>query len=81
MVLENWHDVVENNIVVGVLTWNDILAVLAWQGRSAPVVTIVCHDFQREKNEHSRKNSQSKRQQRLDDLEGRAGIRGVENLR
>lgn len=38
--------VVKNNVVVGVLTRNDILAALSRQDQSAPIATIMRRDFQ-----------------------------------
>jgi predicted transcriptional regulator len=38
--------VVENNVVVGVLTRNDIITALTRQDRSAPIATIMRRDFQ-----------------------------------
>jgi Zn-dependent protease/predicted transcriptional regulator len=38
--------VVENNVVVGVLTRNDILTALSRQDQSAPIATIMRRDFQ-----------------------------------
>jgi len=38
--------IVENNVVVGVLTRNDIFAALSRQDRSTPIVTIMRRDFQ-----------------------------------